>query len=186
MTDAEKLRDYFFGWQCRLRQHAVRQAEGRPSQGMQATVTVKASDKILGPVNFGLVKSDSASITSEFQHIAKKTHDPNVRQQAAIKLLSAVYYQYPKEFADCLTATFATDSALAKHLVEAQKCELQFKQHQQQFHIACKVRDAAEDDAAYQTTYWHNLLFNPVMPGKIKVLTFMPKWKSSTANPAVI
>ena len=185
MTGAKKLRDHFLGWQCRLRQHAVRKADGRPSTGMQATLAPANLKKKYGPVNIGLVKKDPTDITAEFQHLVRKTHDPNQRQQAAIKLLSSVYYQYPKEFDDCLTATFAIDSELARQLVKGGECELYFEQHQQQFNLHSRVKSLGEKDAAYQTTYWHNRLFNPVMPAKINVLRFKIDWQASTATPAV-
>jgi len=185
MKDAEKLKDYFLGLQCRLRQHAVRKADGKPSSGMQATLTPKKSEKSYGPVNMGLVKKDSTEITAEFQHLVRKTHDPNLRQQGAIKLLSSVYYQHPKEFSDYLTATFATDSAFAQQVLDAKKCELHFEQYEQQFNLKCKVADLDEDDPAYLTTYWHNRLFNPVLPAKIKVLKFSVDWKASVATPEI-
>ena len=185
MKDQKKLRDHFLGWQCRLRQHAVRNADGRPSTGMQATITPANNKKQFGPVNMGLVKKDPAEITSEFQHLVKKTHDPNLRQEGAIKLLSSAYYQYPKEFDDCLTATFAIDSEFAQQLIEAGACELHFEQHQQQFTLQSKVKSLSEKNAAYQSTYWHNRLFNPVMPASINVLKFKINWRASTATPAL-
>ena len=185
MTDAKKLKNHFLGWQCRLRQHAVRKENGRPSPGMQATLAPVNLDRKYGPVNIGLVKKDPAEITAEFRHLVKKTHDPNLRQQGAIKLLSSAYYQYPKEFDDCLTATFAIDSDLARQLVEGGECELHFEQHQQRFQLQSKVKSLGENNAAYQTTYWHNRLFNPTMPAKINVLRFKIDWQTSTATPAV-
>jgi len=183
MKDSDKLRDYFYGWQCRLRQHAVRKADGRPSQGMQATLSVKSVEQ--GRVITGLVKQDASEVTSEFRHIVKKTHDPNLRHQAAIKLLSSVYYQYPKDFLDSITATFATDSKLAKRLVKSDKCDLCFQQHQQQFNIPCTVKLLDVKSDAYQATYWHNHMFNPVMPAEILVLGFSPRWQKATAAPEV-
>lgn len=185
MTEAKKLRNYFLGWQCRIRQQAVRKADGRPSTGMQATLSLKSTSKQYGPVNTGLVKKDPTEITAEFQHIVRKTHDPNLRQQSAIKLLSSVYYQYPKEFDDCLTATFATESDLAKQLIADKSCELNFEQSGQQFDLQCEIESLAEQDSAYQTTYWHNRMFNPSMPPAVIVLKFSPDWKASAAAPAV-
>jgi len=185
MSDADKLRDYFYGWQCRIRQHAVRKADGRPSKGMQARLIDKSAGREFGPVITGLVKRKAAEITSEFRHIVKKTHDPNLRQQSAIKLLSSVYYQYPKEFEDSLTATFATDSDLASQLVEGGECELLFEQQQQQFSLNCTVESLATESNAYQTTYWHNRMFNPAMPAEITVLGFTPNWHNCSATPAV-
>ncbi len=183
MTRAQQLRDYFLGWQCRLRQHAVRKTDGKPSPGMQATLIL--GESAYGPVNTGLVKQDPAEITSEFMHIVRKTHDPNQRQQNAIKLLSSVYYQYPKEFEDCLTATFAVDSALAQRILDSGNCRLTFEQYNQKFDLSCAVESLAETDAAYQTTYWHNRMFNPVLPATILVIKFVPDWESSSADPEV-
>ena len=183
MTDPQKLRDYFLGWQCRLRQHAVRNAEGKPSSGMQATLAL--GKKAYGPVNTGLVKEDSEEITAEFMHIVKKTHDPNLRHQSAIKLLSSTYYQYPKEFEDCITATFALDSELAQRILEKRTCDLHFEQYNQKFALQCGVEEIADSDATYQSVYWHNRMFNPVLPAKIKVYKFKPNWQLSIATPAI-
>ena len=185
MSDAKNLKRYFIGWQCRLRQLAVRKDDGRPSAGMQATLALNSTDPNLGPVNTGLVKSGAVEITDEFRHIVRKTHDPNLRHQAAIKLLSSAYYQHPKEFDDKLTATFALRSELADQLLEAEECEMYFQQYQQQFKLCCSVTSLDENDAAYQATYWHNRMFNPVMPAAIQVLQFKPAWKSCTASPPV-
>ena len=185
MSDAKNLKHYFIGWQCRLRQHAVRKDDGRPSSGMQATLVLRAKDQQFGPVNTGLVKSKPDEITNEFRHIVRKTHDPNLRHQAAIKLLSSAYYQHPKEFDDRLTATFALQSELVKQLLEAKYCELHFQQHQQQFKLCSKVTSLDKNNAAYQATYWHNRMFNPVMPAAVQVLQFKPSWKKCTASPPI-
>lgn len=183
MAEVNKLKEYFLGWQCRLRQHAVRKAEGKPSSGMQATLLLE--DKAFGPVNTGLIKKDATAITAEFMHIVKKTHDPNLRQQSAIKLLSSVYYQYPEEFEDCICATFAIDSELAQRILVIGKCQLHFEQYNQKFELSCEVTDIPETDNSYKAVFWHNRMFNPVMPAKIKVLKFTPDWEASRADPPV-
>lgn len=183
MTEAQKLRDYFLGWQCRLRQHAVRNDGGKPSAGMQATLVL--DNKAYGPVNTGLVKKNAKEVTSEFMHIVKKTHDPNQRQQSAIKLLSSVYYQHPKEFKSFVTATFSMDSELALSLASAGNCQLQFEQYNQRFQFDCEVVDLAENNIAYQSTYWHNKMFNPVLPARVKVLKLKPDWATGVAIPPV-
>lgn len=185
MTDSEKFKNYFIGWQCRIRQQAVRKDNGRPSSGMQALVTLNGSDQKPGPINTGLVRSESQEITAEFRFIVQKTHDPNLRQEAALKLLSSAYYQYPKEFDSLLTATFAIDSDYAKQLLSAGSCELHFEQYQQQFTLHCTVASVAETDEIYQATFWHNRMFNPVMPAKIQVLQFAPVWDKCVATPSI-
>ena len=117
MSDSKKLRKHFYGWQCRIRQQSVRKFDGRPSEGMRAKVTIGST--VAGELITGLVRRNAAEMAAEFSHIVRKTHDPNLRQQSAVKLLSSVYYQHPKEFKNCLTATFAEDSAVAERLIAA-------------------------------------------------------------------
>jgi len=37
------------------------------------------------------------------------------------------------------------------------------------------VTEFSEQDSAYQATYWHNHLFNPTIPGRVRVLGFTPR-----------
>jgi hypothetical protein len=182
VESAEKLRDFFLGWQCRLRQHAVRKLDGRPSEGMRAGVRVAISDNNLGPVNVLLVRRDPQIWTDELRHLVKKTHDPNERVKAALKILASSYYQHPREFDDRLVATFLLDSELAALLVEQRECELSFEQYRQTFYLVCRVVELAEADPAYQAAYWHNSLFNSTMPGRVCMLQFQPDWEQSRAS----
>lgn len=177
------LMDYFIGWQCRIRQQAVRKDDGRPSSGMQAGVFVKISDRDLGPLNTNIVLQEALAITSEFRHIVKKTFDPKIRRDSALKILSSAYYQYPKSFDETLTATFNLGSELAELLVEQQECDLVFQQYQQTFKLHCAVKEFDESDPHYQATFWHNSMFNATMPARIHVLGFTPDWQNSIADP---
>ena len=184
MTDKNHpLKDYFIGWQCRLRQHAVRKEEGKPSSGMQAGVFVKISDRDLGPLNTNIVLADPVEITSEFRHIVKKTFDPKIRRESALKILSSAYYQYPKNFDERMTATFVLGSELAEVLISEKDCQLVFQQYQQTFKLNCAVAELAEDDHLYQASYWHNNMFNATLPGRVHILSFTPDWDSSIADP---
>lgn len=177
------LKEYFIGWQCRLRQQAVRKEEGRPSSGMRAGLFVKVSDRDLGPLNINIALNDSEEITAEFRHVVKKTHDPKIRRESALKILSSAYYQYPKNFCDTLTATFILGSELGALLIKQQECELVFEQYQQTFKLKCAVKELPDDDPVYQATYWHNAMFNATLPAKIHVLGFTPDWEASIADP---
>jgi hypothetical protein len=37
------------------------------------------------------------------------------------------------------------------------------------------VRPLNEGDERFQATYWHNRLFNPTLPGNVRVLGFNPR-----------
>jgi hypothetical protein len=180
-SEHEALRNSFLGWQCRIRQQAVRNAGGRPSSAMCPQVRV--DDEPIGRIIVVMNKADPEEITAEFRHIARRTHDPRERYDAAIKLLCAYYYQKAPTFTDELTAVFGLDSTLARHLLSAKRCELDFQQYNQRWRLPCSVYRLEEDDPAYQATYWHNSLFNPAFPGAIQILGFGPDWAGVAAEP---
>jgi len=171
----------FLYWQCRLRQQSVRQGDGRPTPGMCPTITINKDTK-LGQIVTLITKQSPENITAQFQHMVHKTQDPIERWESAIHLLSSTYYQDPKGFSDKITALFGPDSAVYENLIETGKCILDFQQNKQKFRIPCSVVDLQSDDSLYQATFWHNSLFNPYMPGNVKVLAFVPEWSGSQAE----
>ncbi|MEM7260204.1 MAG: hypothetical protein AAF404_22765, partial [Pseudomonadota bacterium] len=175
----QPLQRYFLGWQCRIRQQAVRNDEGRPSEGMLAEVYVSISERNLGPLVTNIALSDTDEITSEFRHVVKKTHDPKLRRDSALKILRSAYYQYPAKFDGMVYASLALDSELAELLVKQQQCRLVIRQYNQSFDLTCAVTELPEDHAAYQVTYWHNKMFNATMPARVRILQFAPDWENS-------
>jgi len=179
------LRDQFFGWQCRLRQFAVRKNDGRPSPGMCPDAVLKGDGVILEGITVLIVPSDPAETTSEFRHMARRTQDPKERRDSVLKVLSATFYQYAKGFEEEMTALFATDSNAAGKLQDAGTCRLDFDEKNQIFQLPCMVRTLTEEEPAWQATYWHNQLFNPALPPDVSILGFRPDWSASVAEPGV-
>ncbi len=180
---AQTLRAHFLGWQCRLRQQAVRQGGGRPTAGMCPEVRLDGAERELGPVTVLIVKAAPQEVTSQFRHLARKTNDPAERYNGGLKVLAEAYYQRPQEFSDELTALFGPASELADRLVEAGRCDLLFEQYSQRYELPCGLRALPEDHPAFQATYWHNSLFNPNLPGGVRVLAFRPDWSAASADP---
>ena len=179
------LRDHFLGWQCRLRQKAMRQGGGQPSEGMRP-ILVLPDDPANGfEVTVLIVPRESETVTAQFRHMARKTHDPSERYQAAIKLLASAHYQQARDFSDELTALFGPESKLAARLVKSGVCALRFEQYSQRYVLPCRVRPLAESDPAWQATYWHNSLFNREIPAGIAILGFQPDWATAKADPPV-
>lgn len=170
----------FLGWQCRVRQHAVRQQGGQPPRGIQASVTLR--DEFAGQINTVLNKLEPDKVTAEFRFMVQKTNEPHKVYDNALKFLSEYYYQFPAEFDDRLTALFALDSDLAATLMDHGLCRLGFFQGNQRYTLTCNVQDLDQESAAYQATYWHNHLFNPNLPGVVRVLSFSPDWENSSAE----
>jgi hypothetical protein len=180
-----RLREHFFGWQCRLRQFAVRKNNGQPSPGMCPNAVVEAEGVVLEEITVLIVPSDPAETTAEFRHMARRTQDPKERLDSALKVLSAAFYQYAKGFGEEMTALFAADSNAARKLRDAGRCRLDFDEKNQAFRLPCAVRTLAEDEPAWQATYWHNRLFNPALPPDVIILGFRPDWSGSEAEPGV-
>lgn len=180
---AQALRAHFLGWQCRVRQYAVRQGGGRPTSGMRPRVVLTGPDIDLGPITVVINKSAPREATSQFRHLARKTHDPVERYNNALRFLSAAYYQRPEEFSDELTALFGEISETADRLLAGGGCRLLFEQYSQSYDLPCAARQLPQDHPAFQATFWHNSLFNPNIPGGVRVLAFRPDWSRATADP---
>jgi hypothetical protein len=179
---AAALRDEFIGWQCRIRQLAVRQDGGRPSSGMRPGVLTPDGEPISPGIVVLLLPSDLEPTTKLFRYQVLKTQDPVERYDKALEILAASHYQRPREFADLLTALFGPDSAVAGQLLSHGACRLEFSQYAQSYRIPCTVAELAEHDPRYQATYWHNRLFNPRMPAGVRVLAFTPDWAHASSS----
>ncbi len=182
---ATRLRDHFLAWQCRLRQHAVRRYGGRPSSGMRPRVGRADGSEIAPALTLVLVEAEPEDSTALFRHIVRKTNDPERRYRDGLQTLSSAYFQRPANFSDVMTAVFGDDSPFAEALVSEARCVLEFEQFSQSYRIPCGVGALAQDDPAFQATYWHNHMFNPAMPGVVRILAFTPDWRQATANPPV-
>jgi len=173
---AQALQARFVGWQCRLRQYAVRQMGGRPSDGMRPRVTTVAGEAVADGIIVLISEIEPQDSTVQFRFQYLKTQDPNERFDKVLETLQGRYFQEPARFSDELTASFAPDSALAQRLVELGRCVLDFEQSDQGFRIPCAVRRLATTHPRYQATFWHNRLFNENLPPTAQVLMFTPDW----------
>ena len=180
----EELRDRFLGWQCRIRQIAMRSQGGRPSSGMTPLVFAAGGNVPLARLVTVLCKRPEHSVTMELRHLARRTHDPAERRESALRFLAERYYQAASEFSDVLTATFPPDSGIAATLVEQRECRLSFAQFSQGFDVHCTVRRLSPNNALREATFWHNQLFNPRLSADCTILGFEPEWQRSEADPA--
>ena len=180
-TARDALRDYFLGWQCRVRQMAVRQQGGRPNGGMRPRVLIGGDE--IAQIVVLIMQREPQERTAEFRHMFKRTFDPGKRYESALEALGATYYQHPDSFSGEMTALFGPGSAIAARLLEARQCELAFDHYNQRFGIPCRVLALQAAEPAYQATYWHNSLFNPGIPNDMQILLLTPDWATAKANP---
>lgn len=180
------LRDRFLRWQCRIRQMMMRENEGRPNEGVLPEVFLAGEQDSLGAIITVLSKAPEFSKTMEIQHMVRKTRDPALRREAALKFFSEIYYQKGREFSDILTATFVPGSQGADRIRNAGYCRLEFSAFNQTYSLQCKVWALGENNPLWQSTYWHNLLFNPSLPADTLILGFEPDWARCTADPSPV
>jgi hypothetical protein len=174
MTAAEDYQG-FISWQCRLRKMSMRELGGRPGAGMSAGVYSISGGDEQSRMNFLIVRKDAQARTDEFRHIVRKSPDSSQWVKNGLRILSELHYHEDREFENQLTALFSLDSDLAYALLKAGECHLKFVQDSVKHAFDFDVVSLGQDDAAFQATYWHNRLFNPTLPGKVRVLGFMPR-----------
>jgi len=183
---AAALRRHFLGWQCRLRQHAVRRDGGRPGPGMRPRVLAADGTEMAAAITVLLVKREPSECTALFRHHVRRTHDPAQRYAKALEILSSAYFQHPQEFSGRLTALFAGNSPLAAGLAGLGRCTLEFAQFNQRYTLPCSVAIEPIGSPAFEATYWHNALFNPRLPNNLTVLAFIPDWAVAAADPSPV
>ena len=60
-------------------------------------------------------------------------------------------------------------------LAQAGQCHLKFSEKSIDYAFDFDIEELEEDDEQYQATYWHNRLFNPTLPGRVRILAFNPR-----------
>lgn len=179
------LRMAFLRWQCRCRQIAMRERDGRPDDAITPSLILAGDDEPLGHIITVLNKAPGHSVTAEFNHLRAKTNDPAQRREQAIQFLSAAYYQKAAEFSDILTATFPPGSPGAAAIRAAEEVTLHFDAYSQAFDLVCRVWKLAAHNPLYQATVAHNALFNATLHPETEVLGFEPDWERSRAVPEI-
>lgn len=163
----------------------MRHHGGRPSPGMRPRVLHPDGTEIAAAVTVVLVQAEPARWTALFRHIVQKTRDPERRYRDAIRTLGSDYFRNPEEFSDVMAALFSIDSPCAARLSAEGRCVLAFEESGQGYRIPCGVTALAPDHPAHQATYWHNFLFNPALPGAVRILAYTPDWRQASATPPV-
>jgi hypothetical protein len=182
-SDPAAKRDHFLGWQCRIRQIAMRQDGGRPSSGMRPRVVSIAGRELSPGLTVLIVPKEPAETTAFFRFQVQKSPDPRAVYEKGLAFLQAEFFQQPKDFSDRLTAVLPRDSSLADALLSDGACVLEFDQFRQVYRLPSAVFELDPGDPAREATLWHNRLFNPSLPDDVRVLAFRPDWPNGEASP---
>jgi hypothetical protein len=171
----------FIGWQCRIRQLAVRQEGGRPSPGMRPRVMSSSGEVLADGMVTLIIESEPEESTQLFRYQYLRSQDPNERYDNMLEILQGSYFQEPARFSDLMTALFGPESSLAAQLLREARCVLDFEQYTQGYRIPCAVTRLAESHAFHRATLWHNRMFNHQLPAGVQILAFRPDWSHASA-----
>ena len=171
----------FLGWQCRIRQLAVRQEGGRPAAGMRPRVMGASGEALSDGIVTLIIESEPAESTQLFRYQYLRTQDPNERYDNMLEILQGSYFQDPARFSDLITALFGPESSLAAQLLREGRCVLEFEQYTQGYRIPCAVTRLPESHPSHQATLWHNRMFNHHLPVAVQILAFRPDWPHASA-----
>ena len=177
------IQKHFLGWQCRVRQYAMRNGGGRPTSGMRPDVLLEDGKEVASAVTLLLVPDLLQESILQFRFMALKTQDPQERYKKAVQLLSASFYQNVENFSGLMTGVFSRSSETVNRLKKNQRCVLEFDFQQQKFRVPAGIKVLLKKNPKYEFTYWHNFLFNPHLSPDVTVLGFEPDWSNSSADP---
>ena len=179
----QALRDYFIGWQCRLRQIAMREYGGEPLPGLRPKVSTKSGAIILPAMTVLLIERDSSASTAFLKFQALRHNERQRTFEAGVRFLGAEHYQAPELFSDVVTAVFSKESEAATTMLRMREVLLDFGQFSQSFRMFCKVRRLKADEPFREASLYQTRIFNPAVPNDALVLGFTPDWKSAVASP---
>ncbi len=182
-TDAQRLKAYFLGWQCRIRQISVREFGGQPMPATRPRVSTRSGKLILPAMTVLMVPEAPSVSTAFFKFQVQKSNEPDEVRGAALRYLGADYFQLPELFSDEMTAVFGAGSPTVASLIKAKVTLLEFEQYSQSFRMLCRARRLRAEEPARESAFWQARLFNPNLPKNAEVLSFKPDWKSAIANP---
>ena len=75
----ETMKRAFLGWQCRLRQIAVREEDGRPTPGMRPQFDFSEDGQFANAITVLIVRVDAFADASQFRHLVLRSQDPAER-----------------------------------------------------------------------------------------------------------
>ncbi len=176
VSSAVAAREAFIGWQCRIRQHAMRNDGGRPSQGMSPRVLGMDGSVLMERMVTLIVPRQPFESTAFFKHQVRRSNDPGEILEKGLSYLQSAHFQVATGFCDELTALFPAESRTAAMMLEAPGCKLEFSQFNQEFRMNCSLRALANESDLYQATLWHNRMFNRELPDGVVVLGIQPDW----------
>ena len=119
-----EMRDAFLGWQCRIRQIAMREYGGQPLPGMRPSVSTRRGKSLSPGLIVLLLPLEPKESTAFFKYQVQKTNELQKTREAGIGYLGAEFFQLPELFSDAMAAIFQPRSPLAAEILKAKEVVL--------------------------------------------------------------
>ena len=116
------IQNYFIGWQCRVREFALRNEEGRPNGGMRPQIELKNGEVVFPAATLLIIPDHPDQTIRQFRYMALKTQDPKERYSKALQLLAAKFYQNAEDFSGAMSGIFSRSSEEVEELEKHQYC----------------------------------------------------------------
>ena len=110
------IQNYFIGWQCRVREFALRNEEGRPNEGMRPQIELKNGEVVFPAATLLIIPDHPDQTIRQFRFMALKTQDPKERYSKALQLLAAKFYQNAEDFSGAMSGIFSRSSEEVEEL----------------------------------------------------------------------
>ena len=133
------IQNYFIGWQCRVRELALRSEEGRPNGGIRPQISLKNGEVVFPAATLLIIPDPPDQYIGQFRFMALKTQDPKETYTKAMQLLAAKFYQNAEDFSGEMSGIFPQSSDEVDELEKHQYCVMKFDYQQQAFKIPCHV-----------------------------------------------
>ena len=134
-NDRDPIQNYFIGWQCRVRELALRSEEGRPNGGMRPKIALKNGKVVFPAATLLIIPEHPDQIIRQFRFMALKTQDPKERYTKALQLLAARFYQKTEDFSGAMAGIFSRFSDEVMALEKDGYCIIEFDYQQQAFNL---------------------------------------------------
>ena len=100
------IQNYFIGWQCRVREFALRNEEGRPNEGMRPQIELKNGEVVFPAATLLIIPDHPDQTIRQFRFMALKTQDPKERHSKACNCLQPSFIRMRKISAELCQGFF--------------------------------------------------------------------------------
>ena len=182
-----EMRDAFLGWQCRIRQIAMREYGGQPLPGMRPRVSTRKGKSLSPGLVVLLLPVEPQESTAFFKYQVQKTNEPQKDAGRRHRLSGRRILPAAGTLLGCHGGDLPARLELAAaEILKAKRGRAGFRAVQSEsYRMFCAVRRLGKKDEAREAALWQARIFKRDLANDCDVLSFTPDWTSANADPPV-